>query len=261
MQFKQNEQLAFQTTFKIGGPADWFVIAQNREELKAAVQWAKEKSLPFFILGAGSNLLVSDAGFRGLVIKNQSVGVKIQQHQVTAESGPLTSQLVKATLEQGLAGLEEFFGLPGTVGGAVAVNAHWQRKKIRDLVTRIERFDGLIFSVTFQLEPGEPKALLQQAQAAIEYRQQTQPLGFASAGCIFQNPNPDQSAGYLIDQCGLKGTKIGAAMVSKKHANFILNRGRATAQDVLKLITLIKEKVREKFQIDLELDIIKIGEF
>lgn len=261
MQFKQNEKLAFQTTFKIGGPVDWFVVVKNQEELQSAVQWAKGRSLPFFILGAGSNLLVSDAGFRGLVIKNQSVGVKIQPPQVTAESGTLTSQLVQATLDQGLAGLEGFFGLPGTVGGAVAVNAHWRQKKIRDFVTRINRFDSVILNVAFQLEPGDQKTLLQQAQEAVAYRQQTQPLGFASAGCIFRNPSPDQPAGYLIDQCALKGMKIGGAMVSERHANFIVNRGRATSQDVLALIAFIKEKVREKFQIDLELEIIKVGKF
>lgn len=261
MLFKQNEKLAFYTTFKIGGPADWFVVVKTPAELEKAVKWAKKKSLPFFILGAGSNILVGDKGFRGLVIKNQSGSIAIKGSQVAAGSGVLTSRLVKETINQSLAGLEEFFGLPGTIGGAVAVNAHWQHKKIKDLVAKIKRFDEVVLEIVFRLEKSDKQALWQKARAALQYRQQTQPLEYPSAGCIFQNPSVRQPAGYLIDQCGLKGTKRGGAMISRRHANFIVNPDQADAKDVLKLIALVKKKVKERFKIKLKLEIIKVGEF
>ncbi len=142
----------------------------------------------------------------------------------------------------------------------MAGNAHFQKKNILEFVDKVERIDEVILSVSFKLKPQDKKKLWQAAKEAWQYRQTTQPLDFPSAGCIFQNP-AFRSAGYLIDQCGLKGKKAGGAIISKKHANFIVNTGKASCQDVLELISLCQRKVKEKFGINLELEIIKIGEF
>lgn len=255
-----NEPLRKHTTFRIGGPADLFFVAKKREELKKAVNSARKFSLPFFILGGGSNLLVSDKGFRGLVIKNQTSKISLTKGLVEADSGVRTSQLVKLTIDQGLFGLENFFGLPGTIGGAVYGEAHFKGKKINEFVSKIEKSDGVILSVVFKLKPGNKRELWQRAKEALRYRRMTQPIALPSAGCIFKNP-PSQSAGSLLEECGLKGTRIGGAMVSPKHANFIVNTGKARAQDVLGLIKLCQKKVKEKFGIKLEEEIIKVGDF
>jgi len=254
-----NELLAKHTTFRIGGPADLFFRAKNIQDLKKVVQAAKKLKISYFILSGGSNVLVSDKGFRGLVIKNQSSKINISGEKVEADSGVLVSRLVKSTLDKGLVGLEHFWGLPGTIGGAVHGNAHFQGKNIMKVIAKINKIDNVILSITFKLKPGDKKELWKIAKEALEYRQKTQPLNFSSAGCIFKNPD-FQPAGYLIDQCGLKGEKIGKAMVSPKHANFIVNTGGATCQDVMNVIALCKKKVKEKFDIDLELEIIKMGD-
>ena len=254
--------LAKNTTFRIGGPADLFFRAKNSQDLKKVVQAAKKLKISYFILSGGSNVLVSDDGFKGLVIKNQSSVISHQSSNdfavVQAESGVLVNSLVKFTLDKGLVGLEHFWGLPGSIGGAVHGNAHFQGKNIMKVVAKINKIDNVILSVAFKLKPGDKKELWKIAKKALEYRQKTQPLNFPSAGCIFKNPD-FQPAGYLIDQCGLKGEKIGRAMISLKHANFIVNTGGATCQDVISLIALCKKKVKEKFNIVLELEIIKIG--
>jgi len=255
-----NEPLAKYTTFKIGGPADLFFVAKNAEDLKKAVKSAKKLKTPYFILSGGSNILVSDKGIRSLVIKNQTSKISISGERVEVDSGVLTSQLVKLTIDRGLAGLENFFGLPGTVGGAVYGNAHFKGKNIREVVSKTKEFDGVILSVVFKLKPGDKKELWRTAKEACEYRKITQPLDFPSAGCIFKNPK-FQSAGYLIEQCGLKGTRSGGAMISNKHANFIVNTGGASCKDVLGLIELCQKKVKEKFGVKLEEEIIKVGDF
>lgn len=264
MRFRHHVSLAKHTTFKIGGPADLFFVAKNTKDLKEAVQWAKKTKNRFFILGGGSNLLVSDKGFRGLVIKNQSSDIRHQPSNnfafVEAESGLPTSRVVRYTLDKSLSGLEPFFGLPGTVGGAVWGNAHFQRRKIKDVVFKLEKFDKIILSVIFKLKHGNKKELWQRAKEALKYRQMTQPLKYPSAGCIFKNPD-SQSAGSLLEKCGLKGKRIGGAMISAQHANFIVNTGKATAQDVLDLIKLCQRKVKEKFGVKLEEEIIKLGDF
>jgi UDP-N-acetylmuramate dehydrogenase len=255
-----NESLARHTTFKIGGPADLFFVAKTTKDLKKAVLSAKKIKIPFFLLGRGSNILVSDKGFRGLVIKNETSQIKISGKRVEADSGVLTSRLVKKTLEKSLSGLESFYGLPGTVGGAVSGSAHFQGKHITELVEKTKKVNGVIVSVIFKLKLGDKKKLDGTVKKAWHYRQASQPLNFPSAGCIFKNPE-NQSAGYLIDQCGLKGKKMGGAKVSQKHANFIVNMGGATCRDVLALAAICKRKVKEKFGIKLAEEIIIVGEF
>ncbi|TSC53442.1 MAG: UDP-N-acetylmuramate dehydrogenase, partial [Microgenomates group bacterium LiPW_16] len=246
---------------------------------------AESLKVPCFILGGGSNILVSDRGFRGLVIKNKSREIKtlgykgkiqnqkskIQNVLVEADAGVPFNQLVRFTIEEGFGGLEEFLGLPGTVGGAIVGNAHWQDKEIRDLLVSKKTFGKILLSAVFRLKKEEKKILWRRAQRAAQYRQKTQPCQ-PSAGCIFKNikaseaarigtPGFTTSAGFLIEAAGLKGTKIGNVQISLVHANFIINLGSGKAADVLKLISLIKEKIEEKFGVDLKEEIVLVGEF
>lgn len=255
-----NEPLKKHTSFKIGGPADLFLVAKKGEVIKKAIEVVKKFSLPYFILGGGSNLLISDKGFRGLVIKNQTSKIRFSKERVEADAGVLMNQLVKKTINRGLAGLEYFWGLPGTIGGAVAGGAHFGERKIGAVVAETKKIDGLILSVVLKLKSGDKTELWREAEKALAYRKLTQPLNFPSAGCVFQNP-PGKPAGFLLEQAGLKGKKSGRAMFSQKHANFIINTGQATAQDVVRLIELGKKKVKEKFGIKLKEEIILVGNF
>lgn len=277
MKILKNEPLKNHCYFKIGGPADTFIIVDSTDELIQAVKKARQQNQKFLIIGHGSNLLFSDQGFQGTVIKNQSSNIKLDSSQVTADSGVVLNRLVKLSLDENLGGLEPFFGLPGTLGGAVYNNAHFQDKFIGNLISQIKILDQnnqiqvlsqvdckfdynysrfqktheIILKVTLTLASQANPEL---ATNAIKIRQQTQPLNLPSSGCIFKNPT-NQSASQLIDQAGLKGTKIGGAQVSEKHANFIVNTNNATAQDVQQLIKLIQQKIKEKFNVPLELEI------
>lgn len=277
MKILKNEPLKNHSSFNIGGPADTFIIVDSIDELIQAIKKARQQNQKFLIIGHGSNLLFSDQGFQGTIIKNQSSKIKFNSFQVTADSGVVLNRLVKLSLDENLGGLEPFLGLPGTLGGAVYNNAHFQDKFIGDLITQIKILDQnnqiqvfsktdcdfaynhsrfqktneIILEVTLDLASSANPEL---AANAIKIRQQTQPLNLPSSGCIFKNPT-DQSAGKLIDQAGLKGTKIGSAQVSEKHANFIVNTNNATAQDVQQLIKLIQQKIKGKFNIVLELEI------
>lgn len=308
---KKNEPMCLHTTFKIGGPAQIYIEVEKTEELVKIINLAKKMNFPFLVLGGGSNLLVSDIGVKSLVIKNncrrfEMLGVsgrvknqKINMDKalVFAESGVITNQLVRFTIEQGLGGLEYFLGLPGTIGGAIFVNAHFpkEKKQIGDYVYKVklltkggiikevnssylnfaygqsflQKSGEIILSIIFQMQAFDKKNLWDKATQVLEHRNKTQPKG-ASAGCIFKNislseslrvPTPQQitSAGYLIDKAGLKGKKIGDAVISDLHANYILNSGNATAKDVMSLINLIKKVVFEKFGINLVLEINTIG--
>lgn len=275
MKFKRNVLLKNYTTFKIGGPAKYFYIAKTKTELVEAIKKAKKIKLPFFILGGGSNLLVSDKGFNGLVIKfGQS----------------LSSYVSK--------GLEWAVGIPGTVQGAVCSNAGAFKKSMKDVVESVEVFDTetgkvkifknkdcqfsyrdsifrkkknlIVLSVKIKPKKSNTKKIKQY----LNYRNKTQPLNFPSAGSIFKNL-PAFPAGFLVEEdkssslpfavarviekCGLKEKKIGKVKISEKHANFILNLGKGKAKDVIKLIKLIKKKVKNKFKINLEEEIQFLG--
>ncbi len=301
---KLNEPLSSHTYFKIGGPADLFFTAHTTQELIKVVRLAIKHQLPYFILGGGSNILFADEGFRGLVIKNKTdhlrlkgfSGGSVQQGQLSikkvliqTDSGVPANKLIRFTLDEGYAGLEDFLGLPGTVGGAIFNNSHHLGKLIGDLVVEVEVLDHqgqlkkyshqeiqfaydysifqktkeTILTATFQLSKGDKHTLWQKAEQAVKRRAQTQPLGSPSSGCFFKNisladavrlgtPNRTCSAGYLIDKAGLKGARVGGAVVSDKHANFIINTGQATAADVLSLAQLIQQKVKQKFGVDLK---------
>jgi UDP-N-acetylmuramate dehydrogenase len=249
------------------------------------------------MLGGGSNVLVSDAGVRGLVIRPR--GGAIDQpgpSRVRADAAVTINGLVRWTIMRGAAGLEAWAGTPGTVGGAVFGNAHFGGRLIGDLIVevRVASLDGtpvecpaaamafgydrsrlqdtgeVLLSATFKVEPGDPVALRQRARQSLAFRKRTQPLDTPSAGCVFQNPQPDRdavpdgipwSAGALVDRSGLKGATIGGARVSTTHGNFIVTDGEATAADIRRLIEKCRRAVRERFGVVLREEIVYLGEF
>ncbi len=272
------------TTFGIGGKAKYFWQVKSKQELIEAVQWAKNKGVPFFVLGGGSNLLVRDEGFDGLIIKLENEGCELQGHKMSVEAGTKLGKLVEFCLKEGLSGMEWVAGIPRAVlGGALFMNAGAFNQKIADIVEQVEVFDAeeekiktlsftdcqfgykqsifkknrnlIILSAVLKLEQREPKEVVKEVERVLEYRQGHHPMEFASAGSIFQNP-PDMSAGELIEQSGLKGKQIGRAKIAEKHCNCIVNLGEARASDVLELIELIKKRVKDKFDVQLEEEII-----
>lgn len=282
---KKNISLKNHTTFKIGGPAQYFFSARTKKDLIKAVLAAQKTKTPFFILGGGGNILAADKGFKGLVIKNEAKKFKIKKNKIIAESGAILSRVVVSAAKAGLSGIEKGSGIPGTVGGAVYGNAGWPKGdwaigeavesaallmpggKIKKVNKKWLRFDyrnsrlkkfktgrPVVLEVVLKLKKDGAEDLIKERQEILKTRLRKIPLGF-SAGSVFKNP-PQKSAGYLIEKCGLKGKKIGRAKISEEHANFIINLGGAKAEDVKKLIKLAKEKVREKFKIKLKEEII-----
>lgn len=286
---ERGKTLASCTTFKIGGPADLFYEAREEEELVLAVKAARQLQIPYLILGEGSNLLAADKGFRGIVIKVRISKFEIQNNgkeiTVRAGAGMRIGQLLEKLVENSLLGLEFMAGIPGTVGGAVRGNAGAWRQEIGDKISRVKilnsqnqiewiegkdccfayrdsRFkqngEEIIIEAEFTLE-AKDRNLIEKTISEIIEKRKSQPKG-PSAGCVFINPKP-QSAGALIEQCGLKGVVVGGAKISEDHANFIVNTGEAKAVDVVALIDRARGKVREKFGIDLKEEIVRIGEF
>lgn len=304
-----NEPLWKYTSLHIGGIADFFFKAKTSEDLIQAVRAARKLKTPFFILGGGTNTLVGDKGFRGLIIKNETSriklaglrgGKKLHTAYLEVDSGVGINRLVRFTLDQGLSGLEVFLGQPGSVGGALYINAHNMRlgKFIGDFVqaakiltrdgnilevnqayfqfgydeSSLQKSKDIVISVFFKLEVGNKDFLWQKAQEVLEYRRKTQPQGVFSSGCTFRNieksdairiatPKYTQSAGFILENLGLKGKKCGNAHFSSYHANFITHTGAATAVDMLELINLAKIQAKKKYGIALKEEVIKIGEF
>jgi len=279
---KVNVLLKNYTTFRIGGRAQFFFVAKEKKELIKAIKVAKKFKLPFFILGGGSNILVSNRRFDGLVIKILNTKYKILNTKIMAEAGTRLGQLVSATVNAGLSGLEWAIGIPGTVGGAIWGNAGAFKNSMQNVVKAVEVLDSktlkikkfknkdckfsyresifkknsnlIILSVTFQLKKRNKKQIKEKMQECLNYRKEKQPLNLPSAGSVFKNP-PGFSAGELIQKCGLKGKRVGNVKISEKHANFIVNLGGGKAKDVKKLIKIIKNKVKNKFGITLEEEI------
>ncbi len=288
MDIKENISLAKHTTFKIGGPARYFCIAKSKKDLIRAVKKAKELNLPFFILGGGSNVLALDKGYNGIVIKVQSSKFKVQNHNsklktVYAESGVRLDSLVKLAVSNSLTDLEWAVGIPGRIGGAVYGNAQAFDIKMSDIIKSVEvlnvktlktenlskkqcQFSAknsifkknknlIILSVVLKLKQGNKEKIQKEIKKYLSIRKQRHLLNFPSAGSIFINKTGGLASSYLIEKAGLKGTKIGGAKVSKKHAGFIINTGKAKAKDVLDLIKIIKQKVKSKFGITLKEEI------
>jgi len=294
---RENAPLVRFTTFSIGGPADLLVEVRSAGEALAALRLAREAGVPLTWLGGGSNVLVGDGGIRGLVVRAHGGRVEaVAPDRVRAEAGVALNGLVRYTIVHGLAGLAEWAGTPGTVGGALHGNAHFRGRLVSEAVvsvevagsdgsvreigagemefaydrSRLQRTGELVLAAEFAVEPGEPEALRAVARASLAYRKRTQPLTLPSAGCIFRNPDPASvvlppgvpcSAGALVDRAGLKGTAVGGAGVSTVHANFVVNEGGATARDVALLVERMREAVRARFGVVLEEEIVRLGEF
>jgi len=294
---RQGAPLAPLTTFKVGGAADWLIDARSEDELRAALAIAEGAGQPVTILGGGSNVLVSDAGVRGLVIRVRPMEIsQPAPERVRADAGLTINGLVRWTIGRGIAGLEAWAGTPGTVGGAIYGNAHFGGRNIGDLVaavrvisprgeaqtvpagemefgydtSRLQRTREILLWAEFLAGAGDPEALRAVARASLAHRKKTQPLDTPSAGCIFQNPDPARdrvpdgippSAGALVDRAGLKGSRLGAAKVSETHGNFIVNEGGASAADIRALIERCKSAVREQFGVALREEIVYLGEF
>lgn len=313
-----DESLAKYSSFRIGGPAKFFYRAKTQADLVSAISKAWDLDIPVFVLGGGTNLLVSDNGFAGLVVKNDTSGINLigmkgkktgaggsgdkseQTVYLSAESGVSINRLVRFCLDQGFSGLEFFLGQPGTVGGATYINAHNMRKgvffgdriveaKLLGKTGKIETVPAeylqfgydrsilqktgeIVLSVVISLKRGDKARLWQDGQETLEYRQKTQPAGIFSSGCTFRNitkseairlatPGYTTSAGYLLDSAGLKGFRVGEAFFSPHHANFITHRGNVSAADVLKLINLAKNRVKDKYNINLQTEIVLVGDF
>jgi UDP-N-acetylmuramate dehydrogenase len=288
--------LAPLTTFKVGGPADVLIETRSSTEIVDAMRLARALAAPVRLLGGGSNLLVPDAGLRGLVIRPRGgdVGL-VGADLVRADAAVTINGLVRWTINRGLAGLEAWAGTPGTVGGAIYGNAHWKQVNIGDLVesVRLAKPDGTLLQVpadrmefgyddsrlkrtgevllwaAFRVVPGaDPERLRATARESLAFRKRTQPLASPSAGCIFMNPDPVRdripagippSAGALVDRAGLKGATVGGAQVSTTHANFIINTGTASAADIAALIDRCKAAVKERFGVTLHEEIVRLS--
>lgn len=275
------------TTFRVGGPARYFVVADTLSELKAALRFAAERELPVFVLGKGSNVLVSDAGFDGLVLSlgRDFMRANFTDRGVVCGGAYRLPVLAREALRRELAGLEWAVGIPGTVGAAAVVNAGAHGSDTGGLATRLAlvRPDGelvslnreevgfayrstsvkgmgVVVEVELRLAPGTRAEIQARMAEYFENRKRTQPIGQLTAGSVFKNP-PGAYAARLIQQCALKGVRVGGAMVSHKHANFIVNTGDATARDIVTLMRKIQEVVKEKTGVDLEPEIDLVGDF
>lgn len=285
-----DEPLSKHTTFKVGGPAEYFIAPSKPAELISLYQACLENDLSFFILGGGANLLVSDRGIKGLVIDTSSIdGIEFQQEQVVVWSGTPVSKLAEATVRHGLKGLETFYAMPGSVGGAIWMNARCYgvsmsdvllaaeicdaRGQLRQVRTSAEAYDyklspfqkerNLILRGTFRLTPQTDAAsLLASMQGYKKDREEKGHFLFPSAGSVFKNNHAfGEPTGKLIDALGLKGQSIGGAQVSEKHGNFIVNTGTASARDIAALIKLVKEKVKAAYGFELEEEVLYVGDF
>lgn len=285
------------TTFRVGGPAEWLLETWNIGEIVTALELAHAAGIGVTILGGGSNVLVSDAGVRGLVIRPRGGEIAlVATDRVRADGAVSINGLVRWTINRGYAGLEAWAGTPGSVGGAIFGNAHFRGRLIGELVTdvrlvscdavvadvacenmsfgydrsRLQQTGEVLLSAVFRVSPGDPAALRTTARESLAFRKRTQPLDTHNAGCVFQNPDasrdrvPDgiaASAGALVDRAGLKGASVGSARVSATHGNFIVNEGGATARDIRRLIARCRDEVRARFGVALREEIIYVGDF
>ena len=285
------------TTFRVGGPADWFFEPRGSDETVAALEIARESGVAVTILGGGSNVLIADAGIRGLVIHPKGGEIdRVDKAHVRADAAITINGLVRWTIVHGAAGLEAWAGTPGTVGGAIFGNAHFGGRLIGELVdsvrlvardgvrrtlpasemafgydrSRLQDTGDILLSADFVVADGEPERLRAVARESLAFRKRTQPLDTPSAGCVFQNPERGRdrmpegiawSAGALVDRAGLKGARVGGASVSTTHGNFIVNDGSAQARDIRSLIDRCRLTVKERFGVELREEIVYLGDF
>ena len=284
-----NEPMKKHTSFKIGGNADFFVSVKTIEELKQALFYAKQKKIPRTIIGNGTNILVSDSGIRGIVIKIDIQKFDLKEEndyiEISVGSGNKMMALATQLKKQEISGFEQLSGIPGTIGGAIYMNAGAYGKEMKDIVvsTRCMNMKGEIFELSneeqkfkyrssvfntkeyiileakLKLKKGKKEDIELQMNEYLNQRKEKQPLEYPSAGSTFKRQEGIITA-KLIDECGLKGYKIGGAMVSEKHAGFIVNTGDATAKDVLELIKYVKDEVYKKYGVKIEEEVKIVGE-
>lgn len=284
-----NEQMKKHTSFKVGGNADIFIKIHDEKELKKVLKIIKEEKLPFFVMGNGSNLLVKDSGIRGIVLKIElnkiEIDKKEEYYNINVGAGIKLIALAQKLLKEEIEGFEFASGIPGTIGGAIRMNAGAYGGEIKDVVseTRYMDEDGNIYTLqndehqfeyrnsifskkrwvildtTLKLKGGNREEIKSKMEEYAASRREKQPLKYPSAGSTFKRGDGYITA-KLIDECGLKGYSIGDAEVSNLHAGFIINKGDATAEDILNLIEYVKEKVYEKFKIEIKLEIQVVGE-
>ena len=286
IEYKTGEPMKAHTTFKIGGAADLFITVQTVGDLRTAVIACRECGVPYMILGKGSNLLVSDDGIEGAVILPDGIfkELSVSGDTITCGAGVSLSKLCTVALENSLSGLEFAYGIPGTVGGAVYMNAGAYGGETKDVCTEVTYLtpdgaigtysaddlafsyrssifksnDNIILSAKYTLTPDPQESIKARMDDFMERRRTKQPLEFPSAGSVFKRP-VGAFAGTLIEQCGLKGKSVGGAQVSEKHAGFIINAGGATCQDVMDLVKLVQVTVKAETGYDLECEIIRTG--
>ena len=290
--YKENEPLSAHCTFRIGGPADVFILPENEAQLCAAIKLAKEANVKYYLLGNGSNILFADEGFRGAVIdvsaEAAGMGLSIYQNAdgdyISAPAGLKLSELCKFALQHGYTGLEFAYGIPGTVGGAVYMNAGAYGGEMKDVLEAVsyltadgrwvdseaseldfsyrhsafEENGACILGAVFHLEKGDPDTIKARMNELMQKRIDKQPLDKPSAGSTFKRP-AGYYAGALIEQADLKGVSVGGAEVSTLHAGFIINKGGATSEDVKRLIELVQERVYENSGVTLETEVKFIG--
>lgn len=283
----KNESLAAHTTWRIGGKAKYFAQATNVEELKQAVDQAATAGVPYFMIGNGSNLLISDDGYNGMVIKLRGgfTGFGIRHNVIMAEAGVHLANIVTTARKKSLEGMAFAAGIPATVGGALIMNAGGADGTMSDVCETIKILNpegevemlthpdakfvyrasnlkkmGIILAATFRLEPEDPQKVTQQIVDALDKKRRSQPLEAKTAGSVFKNP-PHKHAAELIENAGCKGMKVGDATVSRMHANFIINIGQATAKDTLTLMHQVADRVREHSGVELEREVELVGDF
>ena len=283
----RGEVLARHTTLRTGGPADLFAVAHNGFELRGLVRFARARSIPFLLLGRGSNLVIADAGFRGLVIGCRAEGARVDGERYLADAGVPMARAATETQMAGLTGLEYGLAIPGTVGGAVWGNAGAHGSDTASVLEsatvlladgseavlgvddlryayRHSRFkeapDEVVLAAAFRLRPGSPDEIKARLDDIRRWRREHQPLGIPSAGSVFRNP-PGDSAGRLIDDLGLKGYRVGGAVVSDKHANFIVNDAHGTAADVRRVAEHVRAAVRAGHGVELAYEVEFAGDW
>jgi UDP-N-acetylmuramate dehydrogenase len=287
----RNEPLARFTTMRVGGPADLFAEIHNLFELRALVRFARQRELPLFILGRGSDLVISDQGMRGLVVYNRAQSYRFEGRRLIADSGLPMAKAATLGRNEGLSGLEFGLAIPGTVGGAVWANAGAHEADVRAVLAMasVMRADGseaeldadglalayrdsalkhsppgrpeVVTRAAFDLAPTDPQVVGQRLDEIRRWRQAHQPLGMPSAGSVFRNPPGDLSAGAIIDQLGMKGMRVGGAVVSEKHANFIVNDQAGTAADVRRLAEQVRGRVLAERGIELRFEVVFAGDW
>lgn len=287
-QILEAEPMSRHTTFRIGGPAELFLVPKSTEEIAGIFKICREEGIPWFVLGNGSNLLVSDKGYQGVVIQlYKSFGeVKVQGCQITAQAGALLSQIAAAAREESLTGFEFAGGIPGTLGGAVVMNAGAYGGEMKDVIkevtvltregeirtlqaeelamgyrtSAIKEAGYIVLSAVLSLEKGDKEQIKARMQELAGMRSSKQPLQYPSAGSTFKRPE-GYFAGKLIMDSGLRGYQVGGAQVSEKHCGFVINTGNATARDVRNLMADVQRIVEEKYGVKLEPEVKFLGDF